>query len=125
MSAIRPEELRSQPPLLYPPYKSTLRRAPSQPLVRVPGSLSDLNTPVYGHFPVRPTDNDLTLQYPDQPQGERIVVAGRVVDEDGRPVRDALAELWQTNAAGRYRHAKDVQPGPLYPNLGGVLRFIN
>ncbi len=124
MSASRPEVLRSQPPLLYPPYKSTMRRAPAQPLIRIPDALSDLNTPVYGHFPVRPTDSDLTRQYPDEPQGERIVVAGRVLDEDGQPVRDALVELWQTNAAGRYRHAKDDHPAPLDPNFGGAGRTV-
>jgi protocatechuate 3,4-dioxygenase, beta subunit len=124
MSRIRPDVSGSQPPLLYPPYKSTLRRAPSQPLISLPESLSDLNVPVYGAFPISETDNDLTRQYAGEPQGERIVVAGRVLDEDGRPVRDALIELWQTNAAGRYRHAKDDHPAPLDPNFGGAGRAI-
>jgi protocatechuate 3,4-dioxygenase beta subunit len=110
--------------LLYPPYKSTIRRAPAQPLIRLPESMSDLNTPVYGAFPIGETDGDLTRQYPGEPQGERIVVAGRVLDEDGRPLRETLVELWQTNAAGRYRHAKDDHQAPLDPNFGGAGRAI-
>jgi protocatechuate 3,4-dioxygenase, beta subunit len=124
MTAIRPDVSGTQPPLLYPPYKSTVRRAPMQPLIRIPEALSDLNTPVYAAFPVSDTDNDLTRQYVEEPQGQRIVVAGRVVDEDGRPLRDTLVELWQTNAAGRYRHAKDDHPAPLDPNFGGAGRTI-
>ncbi|MEN3340191.1 MAG: protocatechuate 3,4-dioxygenase, beta subunit [Acidobacteriota bacterium] len=124
MSASQSDVSGTQPPLLYLPYKSTLRRAPGRPLIRLPDALSDLNTPVYGAFPVTETDNDLTRQYPDEPQGQRIVVAGRVLDEDGRPLRDTLIELWQTNAAGRYRHAKDDHPAPLDPNFGGAGRAI-
>ena len=124
MSIIRPGVAGTQPPLLYPPYKSTIRRAPAQPLIRLPESMSDLNTPVYGYFPIGETDNDLTRQYAEEPQGERIIVAGRVLDEDGRPVRDALVELWQTNAGGRYRHAKADHPARLDPNFGGAGRAI-
>ncbi len=124
MSRDRPDVTGTQPPLLYPPYRSTLRRAPAQPLIRVPDALSDLSLPVYGAFPIAETDNDLTRQYPDEPQGQRIVVAGRVLDEDGRPLRDTLVELWQTNAAGRYRHVRDDHPAPLDPNFGGAGRTI-
>lgn len=114
----------TQPPLLYPPYRSTTGRAPSQPLIRIPDSLADLDVPVYGTFPIGPTDNDLTRQYPGEPQGQRIVVAGRVLDEDGRPLRGTLVEMWQTNAAGRYRHAKDDHPAPLDPSFGGAGRTL-
>lgn len=114
----------SQPPLLHPAYKSTLRRAPSQPLIRLPETLSGLDVPVYGWWPVGETDNDLTRHHADEPQGQRIIVAGRVVDEDGRPVRDALVEVWQANAAGRYRHMKDDHPAPLDPNFTGAGRTI-
>jgi len=124
MSATLPDVSGTQSPLLYPPYKSTLRRAPAQPLIRLPESMSDLNTPVYGAFPIGETDGDLTRQYPGEPQGERIVVAGRVLDEDGRPLRETLVELWQTNAAGRYRHVKDDHRAPLDPNFGGAGRAI-
>ena len=114
----------SQPPLLYPPYGSTRRRAPSRPLIRLPETLSDLNEPVYGWWPIGGTDNDLTRQHAGEPQGQRIVVAGRLLDEDARPIAGALLELWQTNAAGRYRHVKDEHPAPLDPNFTGAGRTV-
>jgi len=114
----------TQPPLLYPAYKSTTRRAPAQPLVPVPEALSDLSTPVYNWWRPGENDNDLTQQHPAEPQGQRIIVAGRVLDEDGRPVRDALLELWQANAAGRYHHSKDNHPAPLDPNFTGAGRTV-
>ena len=114
----------SQPPLDSPGYRSTARRAPSKPAIRLPESLSDLNVPVYGWWPIGETDNDLTRQHVEEPQGQRIVVAGRVVDEDGKPVRGALIEVWQANAAGRYRHIKDNHPAPLDPNFTGAGRTL-
>lgn len=118
------EQTGTQPPLLYPPYKSTLRRAPSKPLIRLPESLSDIDEPVYGWWPVGETDNDLTRQHAEEPQGQRIIVAGRVLDESGRPVAGALVEVWQANAAGRYWHVKDDHPAPLDPNFTGAGRTI-
>jgi protocatechuate 3,4-dioxygenase, beta subunit len=114
----------SQPPLLYPPYESTMRRAPAMPLIRLPENLSDLTRPVYGWWNVGETDNDLTRQHAEEPQGQRIIVAGRVIDEDARPVPGALIELWQANAAGRYRHAIDDHPAPLDPNFTGAGRTV-
>jgi len=114
----------SQPPLLYAGYQSTTRRAPAEPLIRLPEHLSNLDEPVYGWWPLGTTDNDLTRQHPEEPQGQRIIVAGRVVDEDGRPVPDALIEIWQANAAGRYRHHKDGHPAPLDPHFTGAGRTI-
>lgn len=112
----------SQPPLSYPAYVSNRRRAPSKPLIRLPEGLSDLTTPVYGHFPIGESDNDLTCQHAEEPQGQRIVVAGRLLDEDGSPLPDALVEIWQANAAGRYRHVNDDHPAPLDPNFLGAGR---
>jgi protocatechuate 3,4-dioxygenase beta subunit len=117
-------EAGSQPRLLYPPYQSTIRRAPSQPLVRLPQNFSDLTAPVYGYLPLGETDNDLTRQHAGEPLGERIIVAGRVLDEDGRPVPYTLLEIWQCNAAGRYLHARDDHPAPLDPNFSGGGRMM-
>jgi protocatechuate 3,4-dioxygenase, beta subunit len=114
----------SQPEYASPDYKSTALRAPSFPLIRLPHSLSELTGPVYGHNPIGPTDNDLTLHFPEPPQGERIIVAGRILDEDGRGVPHAMVELWQANAAGRYRHKRDDHPAPLDPNFLGAGRMI-
>jgi protocatechuate 3,4-dioxygenase, beta subunit len=114
----------SQPPLLYPPYQSTRLRAPSQPLVILPERLSDVTAPVYGWWSPDEQDNDLTRQCREEPQGQRIIVAGRLLDDDARPIPGALIELWQANAAGRYHHAKDNHPAPLDPNFTGAGRTI-
>ena len=114
---------KSQPPLLYPPYKSTVLRAPARPLIRVPATYSDLTQPVYGHLPIQATDNDLTRQSPGgEPIGERIVVSGRVLDEDGRALPHVLVEVWQANSTGRYRHTRDDHPAPLDPHFIGAGR---
>lgn len=113
-----------QPPFLYPPYGSTVKRAPQKPLIQLPHTLSELTGPLYGHNPIGETDNDLTRQHPGEPLGERIIVAGRVVDEDGRPIPHTLVELWQSNAAGRYRHSADNHPAPLDPNFSGAGRAL-
>jgi protocatechuate 3,4-dioxygenase beta subunit len=114
----------SQPPLLHPAYAATRSRAPNHSPLSVPPALSELDLPVYGWSPVCARDNDLTVQHAAAPQGQRIVVAGRVVDEDGRPVAGALLEVWQANAAGRYRHAKDDHPAPIDPNFTGAGRTL-
>lgn len=119
----RPEQ-DDQPPFLYPPYTSTVRRAPAKPLIQLPHTLSELTGPLYGHNPIGETDNDLTRQHPGEPIGERIIVAGQVMDEDGRPIPHTLIELWQSNAAGRYRHNQDGHPAPLDPNFTGAGRTM-
>jgi protocatechuate 3,4-dioxygenase beta subunit len=114
----------SQPSLFYPPYQSTIRRAPQQPQIRIPGTFTDLASPLFGDLPIGEVDNDLTRQHAGEPQGERIVVAGRVIDEDARAVPNTLIELWQCNAAGRYIHARDDHPAPLDPNFTGAGRTM-
>ncbi|MDG4823155.1 protocatechuate 3,4-dioxygenase subunit beta [Asanoa sp. WMMD1127] len=113
-----------QPPLASAEYGSTRLRSPRQPLLVLPQGLTELTGPVLGHDRVGPLDHDLTRQHEGEPQGERIEVFGRVLDGDGRPVRDTLVEIWQTNAAGRYRHAVDRHPAPLDPNFTGVGRAM-
>ena len=113
-----------QPPLVYPPYVSNRRRAPSLPPIPLEHTLSELTGPLYGCNPIGETDNDLTRQHAAEPIGERIVVAGRVIDEDGRPLPQTLVEIWQANSAGRYRHAVDGHPAPLDPNFTGAGRAI-
>ena len=107
-----------------PAYRSTAARHPTRPLVVVPQTLSEITGPVYGHGAPGPTDHDLTRQHPGEPLGERIVVAGRVLDEDGRPVPKTLVEVWQANAAGRYAHAEDRHDAPLDPNFSGGGRAL-
>ena len=116
----RPEGV--HPPYLYPEYESTRLRAPKEPRVLVPQTLSELTGPVYGSGAVRESDHDLTLQHRGEPLGERIIVTGRVTEDNGRPVREALIEVWQANAAGRYIHQRDQHPAPLDPNFTGAGR---
>lgn len=114
----------TQPRLLHPPYQSTIRRAPLQPLLRLPQHVANLAAPVYGYLPIGKTDNDLTAQHAGEPLGERIILSGRVVDEDGRPVPHSLVEIWQCNAAGRYVHSNDDHPAPIDPNFTGAGRML-
>ncbi len=99
-------------------------RAPKRPLVLLPHTLSELTGPVFGDESVGELDHDLTRQHDGEPLGERIIVTGRVLDEDGRAVRGALVEIWQANAAGRYRHEVDQHPAPLDPNFTGAGRCL-
>jgi len=115
---------KANPPLVYPDYKSTVLRAPKHPLVLMPHTLSELTGPVYGHNDIQETDNDLTRQHKGEPLGERIIVHGKVVDEDDRPVPDTLIEIWQANACGRYVHVNDQHPAPLDPNFTGSGRCV-
>lgn len=125
MSLIFPRKgLTAHPLNNSPDYRSTLRRAPSQPLILLPHTLSETTGPVFGHVAVSETDSDLTRHHAGEPLGERIIVSGRVLDEDGRPVPHTLIEIWQANAAGRYVHVKDQHPAPLDPNFTGAGRCL-
>jgi len=108
----------------YPGYRSTRLRAPTRALVTLPEELHALDGPVFGEDAIEEFDGDLTRQHAGEPLGERIVVSGRVLDEDGRPVRGALIEVWQANAAGRYHHIVDQHPAPLDPNFSGGGRVL-
>lgn len=112
----------TQPNYLHPPYQSSIKRAPHKPLVLIPHTLSEVTGPVFGHERVGPTDNDLTKQHAGEPIGERIILSGRVLDENGRPVPNTLIELWQANSTGRYRHSFDQHDAPLDPNFTGYGR---
>jgi protocatechuate 3,4-dioxygenase, beta subunit len=112
------------PPYLWPDYRSTAKRAPSRPLLPLPEEVHRLAAPVFGEDAIAPGDADLTSGHAGEPLGERIIVHGRVVDEDGRPVPQVLLEVWQANAAGRYHHEVDVHPAPLDPNFTGAGRML-
>jgi protocatechuate 3,4-dioxygenase beta subunit len=108
----------------HPGYRSTRWRVPTRPLATLPEELHRLDGPVFGNDCVAPSDNDLTRQHDAEPIGERIIVSGRVLDDEGRPLRGALVEVWQANAAGRYAHDVDVHPAPLDPNFSGAGRCL-
>jgi protocatechuate 3,4-dioxygenase beta subunit len=113
-----------QPTSLYPAYPATVRRAPHKPLIVLPHTLSEITGPVYGHDDIAEADGDLTRQHAGEPLGERIIVRGRVLDDRGRPVPHSLLEIWQANAAGRYRHKRDDHRAPLDPNFSGSGRTL-
>ena len=109
----------TQPAYLHEPYASSVLRAPHQPLVRLPHTLSEITGPVCPRELIDVNASDLTRQHSGEPLGERIIVSGRVLDEDDRPVPHTLVEVWQANAAGRYLHAADQHNAPLDPNFTG------
>ena len=111
-------------PLAFPDYRSTTTRAPLRTPVDLPQRLTEITGPLLGEGRVTAADADLTRQHDGKPQGQRILVSGRVLDSDGRPVPHTLIEIWQANAAGRYRHAGDSWPAPLDPNFTGLGRTL-
>ncbi len=123
---LSPRDWPSHPSQSDASYKSTLLRAHQRPLVPLEQSLSELTAPVFGHDAVSALDNDLTRNATQdgEPIGERIIVAGRILDESGSPVQGALVEIWQANAAGRYTHLSDEHDAPLDPNFLGAGRTL-
>ena len=123
---LEPRDWSSHPDQSHPGYKSTRLRSQQRPLVPLAQGDSELTGPVFGHDAVTAADCDLTgnAARDGEPQGERIVVAGRVLDGSGAPVRGALLEVWQANAAGRYAHARDAHDAPLDPNFLGTGRAL-
>jgi protocatechuate 3,4-dioxygenase, beta subunit len=120
----RREDPGARPPYLFPGYVATRLRAPRRPLALLPHGLTEVTGPLLGEGRVGELDHDLTRQHQGEPLGERIVVTGRVLDGDGRPVPHTLVEVWQANAAGRYAHEVDRHPAPLDPNFSGVGRCL-
>lgn len=117
--------LGDHPPALYKDYKSTVLRSPKRPPIIIDHTLTEITGPLFGHVKSRPGEDDLSIENGEEAQGQRIYVSGRVLDEDGRPVPKTLIEIWQCNAAGRYRHIIDQHPAPLDPNFIGQGRVVS
>ncbi|MEJ0069590.1 MAG: protocatechuate 3,4-dioxygenase subunit beta [Pseudomonadota bacterium] len=113
----------TQPDYLHAAYQSTVKRSPTQKLVVLPHTLTEVTGPLLGRDRVGHHD-DLTKQHKGEPIGERIIVGGQILDEDGRAVSNTLVELWQCNATGRYHHAVDQHDAPLDPNFTGAGRVL-
>jgi protocatechuate 3,4-dioxygenase beta subunit len=115
------------PPALARDYKTSVARSPQYALISLQNSMSEITGPVFGHADIDPIDNDLIANYAtpgESPIGERIIIHGRVLDENARPVPNTLVEIWQANAGGRYRHKKDTYLAPIDPNFGGCGRTM-
>jgi protocatechuate 3,4-dioxygenase beta subunit len=114
----------TQPRLDYAPYRSSILRHPTKALQQADPESVEMWAPVFGSQDVDPLEADLTIQHRGTPIGERMVVTGRVLDGDGRPVAHQLVEVWQANASGRYLHLRDQHPAPLDPNFTGMGRCL-
>ena len=112
----------SFPPFSFPDYRSTRLRAPSMPLVPPPPDLSELAGPGPALAATVSPEADLTRGAGGggAPIGERIIVTGTLRDAAGDPVPDAMIEIWQANAAGRYVHDEDRHDAPIDPNFSGI-----
>lgn len=122
-----PQDRMRHPPAFTPTYKTSVTRSPRYALISLENTVSETTGPVFGHRDVDPIDCDLLMNYAaagHSPIGERIILHGRVLDEDARPVPNTLIEIWQANAGGRYRHKKDSYLAPIDPNFGGCGRMI-
>ena len=114
----------TQPRLDYPPYRSSLLRHPTKDLQHADPEGVELWAPVFGHHDVGAARGRPDHPARGEPIGERMVVTGRVLDGDGRPVRRQLVEIWQANAGGRYIHQRDQHPAAIDPNFTGVGRCL-
>ena len=115
------------PPALAPQYLSTTYRSPRHRPIALDSTVADITGPVFGHDEVGPNDHDLLINYAKPGKsavGERIMVHGRLRDENGRAISGVLMEFWQANAGGRYRHIADTYKAPLDENFGGCGRTI-
>ena len=119
------EDEKAQPPSLFPAYASTVRRAPAEALIRIPQTITETSGPADCWDDLMGgTLADMTKQHKADPLGQRIIVTGRVLDENARPVPNTVIEIWQANAAGRYIHSRDNWPAPLDPNFTGAGRVV-
>ena len=121
-----PMDWQSQPAYLHEPYKSTILRSPQKPLIPIAQTLSELTGPAFGQDDIQPLDHDLTQNavVNGEAIGERIIITGQLFEEDGRPIQDALVEVWQANSCGRYVHKVDQHDAPLDPNFLGAGRCL-
>jgi protocatechuate 3,4-dioxygenase beta subunit len=116
----------AHPPAITPIYKTSTYRGPTRPLWSLQNSLSEVTGPIFGADELGPLDNDLIRNHArgGEPVGERIIVHGRVLDGNARPVPGVLVEFWQANASGRYLHRNDRYIGTIDPNFGGCGRCL-
>ncbi|MGD9293892.1 MAG: protocatechuate 3,4-dioxygenase subunit beta [Roseobacter sp.] len=126
MKPLYARDRQRHPPALTPDYKTSVSRSPRLPLLSLDQTPSELTGPTFGHGALSELDSDLIRNHAQtgDPIGERIIVHGRVLDENARPVPDTLVEIWQANAGGRYRHVKDGYLAALDPNFGGCGRTL-
>lgn len=121
-----PRDWKSHPPYVFKGYGSSVKRGPLKRLVPIDQTLSEITGPLFSDIRLEPGENDLTrsANTGKEAMGERLIVVGRVLDENERPVPNTLIEIWQANAAGRYHHEVDQHNAPLDPNFTGAGRCV-
>ena len=123
MIPYRPRDPEDHPPFSYAAYKSTVKRSPSFEPLRVAQTLSEITGPGPVWSELSPEDSDLTTNAGTghAALGQRSIVTGRILDQNGDPVSGALIEIWQADASGRYAHVREVDfPAPRDPNFIGI-----
>jgi protocatechuate 3,4-dioxygenase beta subunit len=126
ISEYSPRDWKSHPPYVFKGYGSSIKRGPLKKLVPIKQTLSEITGPLFSDIKLAPGENDLTrdAETGKEAMGERIIVVGKVVDEDEKPIANTLIEIWQANAAGRYHHPVDQHNAPLDPNFTGAGRCV-
>jgi protocatechuate 3,4-dioxygenase beta subunit len=122
-AAFRPYAPGTQPANDSPHYRSTALRHPVRAPLKIPQTVTELHGPQFSPEKFPPVEN-LAVNNGREALGERIIVAGTVRDEDGRPVPHTMVEIWQANAAGRYNHERDQHDAPLDPDFKGTGRVF-
>ena len=113
------------PQALSPHHAGAVFRAPLEPLIDAPADwLAHGPGPDFRRVPLPAGSGDLVHRRRREPIGERIAVTGRVLAGDGTPVRAALVEMWQANAAGAYDDPSDPGLFPRDPNFTGAGRCL-
>src|SRR4051794_15752450 len=93
-------------PVGHPDYKSTSLRAPLRAPVDLPHRLTEVTGPLLGEGRVTAADADLTRQHDGEPQGQRLIVCGPLLDSDGRPAPNTLVAGWQAQAGRADPHVR-------------------
>ena len=115
------------PEIDFPDYKSSIFRAPKNRKISFPSSNTEIIGPIFNKNIIGKLDNDLTLNFSKNkisPLGHKIIVYGTVSDQFTNPIKGALIEIWQANAAGKYLHDNDENPAPIDPNFAGCGRCL-
>lgn len=121
----KPLDRKSHPPYVFAAYGSSVKRGPLKRLVPIQQTLSEITGPLFADVELEPGENDLSRDTTGKEAlGERIIVVGKVMDENEGPVPNSVIEIWQANAAGRYRHPVDQHNAPLDPNFIGAGRCV-
>ncbi|MCH2387201.1 MAG: protocatechuate 3,4-dioxygenase subunit beta [Opitutales bacterium] len=126
MESFTPKDSDSHPPLIHPPYKSSITRSPTEEPIIVPQTITELTGPKFNPSMLPEDSYDLTnnSRNSGEPIGERLIVAGRVLDENGVPISGVMVEIWQANSAGKYTDREDQHHAAVDPNFLGAGRTI-